>query len=365
MGKDSNSKKSKAVEPYPMGGVKAKGGLGAEGQSSKLTPEQRLKRKEKKAKQKLKRKQAEVEAPATDEAPPAGEESESSEGEDEVEIVMEKEPEPTTRKEKARERAEAELEELANSEPKKWSEDPLLPDLPTEWPEVDLSPVLVTGLDNLQGLSEAEKGCFVGVVPYGYESIIQAHIHLVTQAVQAKVKEAYPEGGFFISNWNTDLVIGLGVTKQGGEMDQECGKVAEWLVNPANRVLIMGNQSFLVGGFAGLNAAGTTGKARHSFLVSKLSPKYWKPEPFLKGWSPLCKGPLAKLTWLVLPDKFANVKRVEVECTFREWAEFRAKRNGIVKKFDKGASISEDKVVPSVKYDQQRAKADARKKKAT
>ncbi|KAG9124903.1 hypothetical protein FRC07_009795 [Ceratobasidium sp. 392] len=276
---------------------------------------------------------------------------------------MEKEPKPSTGKEKAWERAEA---ELANSGPKDWSEDPLLPDLPAEWPEFDLSPVLVTGLDNLQGLSEAEKGCFVGVVPYGYESIIQAHIHPVTQAVQAKVMEAL---------------------KQGGEMDSECGKVAEWLVNPANRIMVMANQSFLVGGFAGLNAAGATGKARHSFIVSKLSPKYWKPEPFLIGWSPLCKGPLAKLTWLVLPDKFANVKRVEVECTFREWAEFRAKRNRIVKKFDKDASISEDKVVPSVKclscksqdhefkacglkalkarYDQQRAKADAWKKKAT
>ncbi|KAG9126876.1 hypothetical protein FRC07_001581 [Ceratobasidium sp. 392] len=125
-------------------------------------------------------------------------------------ILILVEPEPTTRKERAWERAEP---ELANSGPE---------DLPAEWPEFDLSLVLVTGLDNLQGLSEAEKGCIVGVVPYGYESIIQAHIYPVTQAVQAKVMEAHPEGGFFISNWHTDLVKGLGVTKQGEEMDSEC-----------------------------------------------------------------------------------------------------------------------------------------------
>ncbi|KAG9126877.1 hypothetical protein FRC07_001582 [Ceratobasidium sp. 392] len=88
MGKDSNSKKPKATEPYPMGGVKDKGGLGAEGQSSQLTAEQRQKRKKKKHKQgkqflksdynlkKTERKQLQAEAPATEEALTAGEESE-------------------------------------------------------------------------------------------------------------------------------------------------------------------------------------------------------------------------------------------------------------------------------------------------
>ncbi|KAG9094872.1 hypothetical protein FRC06_010385, partial [Ceratobasidium sp. 370] len=178
-------------------------------------------------------------------------------------------PEEKSRKGKARETTKKDIE---NGEPgRDRADDAMLPELPTEWPDFDLCPVLMTDAGKVESLGDVAKACFVGIVLYGYERLLKAHIHLVTSELQERVKEAFPDSGFQLSNWEADLFLSLGVTKKGGEMDADCVQVTEW-------------------SFAGLKTAGTKctlTKARYFFDVSGLDPPYWNPEAFERQWRSL------------------------------------------------------------------------------
>ncbi|KAG8706036.1 hypothetical protein FRC08_001307 [Ceratobasidium sp. 394] len=404
MGKDGSipSRKSHAASlaPYPPSGSRAMDevldvdGAGVKPASKNSEKNKRKKEKKKKAKEEAQATLAALAArsKAAEEGTPFPAEEPVTDEDDSVIFEVEKDTPTETegaqeksRKEKARDKAE---QEVANMEPKgDWADEAVLPELPTEWPDLNLSSVLMTGLDQVGSLGKAAMGSLIGVVPYGYERFLKAHTHLVTSVLQEKVKEAFPDGGYQLSNWEMDLLLGIGVTKKGGEMDEDCVKVAEWLVNPANRVLVIKNQAFLIGSFASLNVTGTvessSAKAKYIFDVQGLPPMYWSPADFGRGWRPLWRGPLAKLKWTVLSSHFSNVNKVEVECTPKEWKDFLAKRKPAVKKLGGNIKFSDPKVTPLVKclgcksldheidscelkalkarFDLQRAKADARK----
>jgi hypothetical protein len=107
------------------------------------------------------------------------------------------------------------------------------------WPDVELGSVLSSGEDHVCDLPEEQRNCFLGLVPFKYEKIIEQQTALVAAELQKKVNSLFPREGYKLSKFvdSNRLWMGVGVVNSEGQMDETCPKVVDKLVDEYNRVV--------------------------------------------------------------------------------------------------------------------------------
>lgn len=138
---------------------------------------------------------------------------------------------------------------------------------PLAWPTVQINHVLSTSNALGDWMSDVQRRCFIGLVPFGYERVIEGHGTTVVQVLQKRVSKKWPESGFVLSKWVEDkgLYFGIGVTLQNGTQDQSCAEVVDYLVEEGQRVVLVHSfGAFLVARLKQeVLAANIVGKARY------------------------------------------------------------------------------------------------------
>jgi hypothetical protein len=107
---------------------------------------------------------------------------------------------------------------------------------PKQWPDIELGSVLSAGEDSICTMPEEQRKCFLGLVPFKYEKVIDQQATLVVAELQKQVNSLFPKEGYQLFKFTDSnrLWVGVSVANLDGQMDVTCAKVVDKLVDDLN-----------------------------------------------------------------------------------------------------------------------------------